>query len=151
VLYLDGEHHMALLKLAIVLAILLVVAKGIQQFSRHCRRRFGRSIFSVRSFWLAAIAINLVWWGYYAWATAPLHHAPAYGGFILAALGIAAVTKLIHENVRETNVMYGIGGSSLQLVLFFPVALYGLPLLAIAVLFLLFATYRGAPAWLIDP
>jgi len=41
--------------------------------------------------------------------------------------------------------------SSLQLMLFFPVALYGIPLLVIALLFLLFATYRGAPAWLIDP
>jgi hypothetical protein len=47
--------------------------------------------------------------------------------------------------------MYGIGGSLLQLVLFIPVALYGIPLLAIALLFLLFATYKGAPAWLIDP
>ncbi|SHJ40301.1 hypothetical protein [Paraburkholderia terricola] len=142
---------MASLKLAMVVGILLVVAKGIQQLSRHCRHRFGYSIFSMRGFWLAAIAINLVWWGYYAWATAPLHHAPAHGGIVLAALGIAAVVKLIHDNVRETNVMYGIGGSLLQLVLFIPVALYGLPLLAIALLFLLFATYKGAPAWLIDP
>ena len=142
---------MAVLKLAIVAGILLAVAKGIQQLSRHCQRRFGYSIFSMRGFWLAAIAINLGWWGYYAWATAPLHHAPAYGGIALAALGIAAVTKLIHENVRETNVVYGVGVSSLQLMLFFPVALYGIPLLAIALLFLLFATYKGAPAWLIDP
>ncbi|TAL93122.1 MAG: hypothetical protein EPN73_22355 [Paraburkholderia sp.] len=141
---------MVLLKLAIIVGILLVVAKGIQQLGRHCRRRFGYSIFSMRGFWLAAIAINLVWWGYYAWATAPLHHAPAHGGIVLAALGIAAVVKLIHDNVRETNVMYGIGGSLLQFVLFIPVALYGLPLLAIALLFLLFATYKGAPAWLID-
>ncbi|PTB19078.1 hypothetical protein C9I57_18645 [Trinickia symbiotica] len=142
---------MALLKLAIVVGILLVVAKGIQKLNRHCRRAFGYSIFSMRGFWLAAIAINFVWWGYFAWATASLHHTPGYGGIALAALGIAAATKLIHENVRETNVMYGIGGSLLQLVLFFPVALYGLPLLAIALLFLLFATYKGAPAWLIDP
>ncbi|MDR8105057.1 hypothetical protein KPB04_25350 [Burkholderia cenocepacia] len=142
---------MALLKLAIVVGILLVVAKGIQKLNRHCRRAFGYSIFSMRGFWLAAIAINLVWWGYYAWATGPLHHAPAYGGIILAALGIAAVTKLIHDNVRETNVMYGIVGTVLQLMLFFPLALYGLPLVAIALLSLLFATYKGAPAWLIDP
>ena len=142
---------MAVLKLAVVVGILLAVAKGIQQLSRHWRRRFGYSIFSMHGFWIAAIGINLVWWGYYAWATAPLHHAPAYGGLVLAALGIVAVTKLVHENVRETNVMYGLAGSMLQLVLFFPIALYGLPLLAIALLFLLFATYKGAPAWLIDP
>lgn len=142
---------MAPIKLAIVVGILLVVTKGIQQLNRHCRRKFGYSIFSMRGFWFAAIAINLVWWGYYAWATAPLHHAPAYGGIVLVALGIAAVTRLIYENVRATNVVYGVGVSSLQLMLFFPVALYGIPLLVIALLFLLFATYKGAPAWLIDP
>ena len=139
------------LKAVIVVGALLAVARVVQLFARHCRRRFGYSIFRMRRFWLATIAVNLVWWGYYAWATAPLHHAPAYGGISLVALGIAAIVKLIHENVRETNVMYGIGGSLLQLVLFFPVAIYGLPLLAIALLFLLFATYKGAPAWLIDP
>lgn len=142
---------MAPIKLAIVVGILLAVAKGSQQLNRHCRRKFGYSIFSMRGFWLAAIVINLVWWGYYAWTTAPLHHAPAYGGLVLVALGIVAVTRLIYENVRETNVVYGVGVSSLQLMLFFPVALYGIPLLVIALLFLLFATYRGAPAWLIDP
>lgn len=142
---------MAVLKLAIVAGILLAVAKGIQQLNRHCRRRFGYSIFSMRGFWLAAIAINLVWWGYYASATAPLHHAPMYGGIALMVLGIVAVSRLIYENVRETNVVFGVGVSSLQLMLFFPVALYGIPLLAIALLFLLFATYKGAPAWLIDP
>lgn len=66
------------------------------------------------------------------------------------ALGIAAAGWLIYENVHSTNALYGIAGSSLQLVLFFPVALYGLPLLAIALIFLLFATYKGAPVWLID-
>lgn len=141
---------MALLRFAIVVGILLVVSKGIQQLSRHCRRKFGYSIFSVRGFWHAAIAINLLWWAYYAWATAALRHAPAYGGITLAALGVAAVTKLIHENVRETNGVYGVGVTSLQLMLFFPLALYGIPLLVIALFFLLFATYKGAPAWLID-
>ncbi|MBL3961024.1 hypothetical protein H3O04_00715 [Burkholderia sp. KCJ3K979] len=138
-------------KLIIVSGAILAVVGGVQQLSRRCRRRFGHSIFSMRGFWLAAIAINLVWWGYYAWATASLHHVPTYVGIAVMALGIVAVSKLVHENVRETNFMYGIGGSLLQLVLFFPVTLYGLPLVAIALLFLLFATYKGAPAWLIDP
>ncbi len=66
------------------------------------------------------------------------------------ALGIAAAAWLIYENVRATDTLYGVVGSSLQLVLFFPVALYGLPLLAIALIFLLFATYKGPPVWLID-
>lgn len=67
------------------------------------------------------------------------------------ALGIAAAGWLIYENVRGTDALYGVVGSTLQLVLSFPVALYGIPLLVIALIFLLFATYKGAPVWLIDP
>lgn len=141
---------MGLFKLAVVVGILLVAAKAIRLYGRHCRDRFGHSFFTARGFWFAAIGINFLWWGYYAGATAALHHAPPSGGLALMALGIAAAAWLIYENVDATNALNGVVGSFLQLVLFFPVALYGLPLLAIALIFLLFATYKGAPVWLID-
>jgi len=142
---------MSILNLAISLGILFGVAKGIQLFRRRCRHRFGYSFFTARGFWQAAISINFLWWGYYFWVAAPLRHAPPSGGLILVAIGIAAAAWLIYENVRDTDLLHGVGGSSLQLVLFFPVALYGIPLLAIAMLFLLFAMYKGAPAWFVDP
>jgi hypothetical protein len=142
---------MAWLKLAVVVGILLGAAKAIQVCGRRCRNRFGNSFFTARGFWVAVIAINFLWWGYYAWATAALHHAPPSGGLGLMALGITAAGWLICENVHATNALYGVVGSSLQLVLFFPVAIYGIPLLVIAMLFLLFASYKGAPAWFVDP
>ena len=142
---------MSILNLTISLGILFAIAKGILLFGRHCRQRFGYSFFTVRGFWLSAIAINFLWWGYYFWATAPLRHTPPSGGLILAAIGIAAVAWLIYENVRDTDLLHGVGGSSLQLVLFFPVAIYGIPLLMVAMLLLLFASYKGAPAWFVDP
>jgi hypothetical protein len=142
---------MDILKPAILVAILAGVAKGLQLFNRRCRRRFGYSFFTSRGFWLAAIGINFLWWGYYFWVIAPLRHIPPTGGLILMTMGIAAAAFLIYGNIRNTDILHGIGGSSLQLVLFFPVALYGIPLLVIAMLFLLFATYKGAPAWFVDP
>jgi hypothetical protein len=141
---------MALFKLAVVVGILLVAAKAIRLHGHHCRDRFGHSFFTARGFWLATIAINFLWWGFYAWATAALHHAPPSEGLALMTLGIAAAGWLICENIHATNALCGVVGSFLQFVLFFPVALYGLPLLAIALIFLLFATYKGAPVWLID-
>jgi hypothetical protein len=142
---------MNIVDLIICLAILLYSAKGIQLFCRHCRQRFGYSFFTVRGFWLSAIAINSLWWGYYFWATAPLRHTPPSGGLILMSVGIAAAAWLIYENVRNTDLLHGVGGSSLQVMLFFPVAVYGIPLFVITMLFLLFASYKGAPAWFVDP
>ncbi|WP_330999242.1 hypothetical protein [Burkholderia cepacia] len=126
---------MGLLKLAIVFGAIVVIAKSIQFFSRHARRQYRHSFFAARGFWLAAIGINLTWWGYIGWGTALLHHEPTWGGLVLIAMGIAAVVRLIYENIRNTGPIYGFFGSILQLVLFFPVALYGIPLLAITLLF----------------
>lgn len=141
---------MELLKLAIILGAVAGIAKGMQLSSRHCRRRFSYSFFTARGFWLAAIGINLLWWGYVAWGNAFLHHEPTSSGVVLMTMGLAAVAWLIYENVRDTNLPYGAGGSALQLALFFPVALYGIPLLAITLLFLLFATFKAGPVWFID-
>ena len=144
---------MELLKLVIIVGAAVGIAKGIQLFSRRCRRRFGYSFFTARGFWLAAIGINLLWWGYIVWGAAFLHHEPTSGGLALMAMGLAAVIWLVRENVRDTDLAYGAGGSALQLVLFFPVALYGVPLLAVTLLFLLFplfATFKAWPAWFID-
>lgn len=142
---------MELLKLAIILGAIVGITKGIQLFSRHYQRRFGYSFFTTRGFWLAAIGINFLWWGYVEWGTALLHHQPTSGGLVLMAMGLAAVIWLIQENIRHTDTLHGASGSALQLVLFFPIALYGIPLLAITLLFLLFATSKAGPAWFVDP
>lgn len=142
---------MSFVNLTICLAILLSSTKGIQLFRRHCQQRFGYGFFTARGFWLSAIGINFLWWGYYFWATAPLRHTPPSGGLLLMAMGIAAAAWLTYQNVRDTDLPHGVGGSSLQLMLFFPVAVYGIPLLVIAMFFLLFASYKGAPAWFVDP
>jgi hypothetical protein len=143
---------MELLKLAIILGAVVGIAKGIQLFSRHCRRRFGYSFFTKRGFWLAAISINFLWWGFYAWGIAFLRHTPQSGGIVLMGMGLVAVAWLIYENIRDTDLPHGAGGSALQLALFFPLAIYGVPILLITVLFLLFATVKAGPAvWFADP
>lgn len=144
------EHSVAFLKLAIAFGTIIAIAKSIQLFGHHARRQYGYSFFTARGFWLAAIGINLVWWGYFGWGAALLRHGPTWSGLVLMAMGLAAVIRLIYENVRGTGAVHGFCGSVLQFMLFFPVALYGVPLLAIALLFLLFATFKAGPVWFAD-
>lgn len=138
------------LKLALIVAIVVGVAKGIQLFNRHCRRRFGHTFFTTRGFWIAAIAINLLWWGFYFWGTAYIHHTTMSDGIVLMLFGVAVVTWLLYENIRDTDLIHGIGGSTLQLVLFLPLALYSFPLLILGIVFILVASYKAGPALLID-
>jgi hypothetical protein len=141
---------MGFLKLALIAAVVVGVAKGIQLFNRHCRRRFGHSFFTTRGFWLAAIAINLLWWGLYFWVKATQQHAPTSDGLILVALGLAATAWLLYENIRDTDLLHGIGGSCLQLALFFPLAVSSFPLLVVAMVVMVVASYKAGPALFID-
>lgn len=143
---------MVLLKLGIILGAVVGIAKGIQIFDHHCRRQFGYRFFTARGFWLAAISINFLWWGFYGWGTAHLHHAAQSGGIALMGMGLIALAWLIYENIRDTDLPHGAAGSALQLVVFFPLAIYGFPILLITMLFLLFATFRAGPAaWFVEP
>jgi hypothetical protein len=104
----------------------------------------------MRSFWITAIAINLIWWGLYFWASTTLHHTPLSDGLILIALGLVATGWLLYENIRDTDPLYGIGGSALQLAVFFPLAVCSFPLLAVAMVVTVIASYKAGPAWFID-
>ncbi|SAL44982.1 hypothetical protein AWB64_04771 [Caballeronia sordidicola] len=137
-------------KLALILAVVVAVAKGIQLFNRHCLRRFGHTFFTMRGFWLTAIAVNLIWWGLYFWAKAIQQHTPTSDGLILIALGLAPTAWLLYENIRDTDLLHGIGGSSLQLALFFPLAVASFPLLLVAMVVIVVASYKGGPALFID-
>ncbi|HDR9172993.1 TPA: hypothetical protein QDB23_000171 [Burkholderia vietnamiensis] len=142
---------MELLKFATIVFAVTGIAKGIQLFRRYCQRRFGYNFFAPRRCWLAAIGISFLWWGYIAWGAEFLHHESTSGGLGLLAMGLTAGVCLIYENIRNTDLAYGVAGSALQLTLFFPVALYGAPLLAFGLLFLLFAAFKAGPTWFIDP
>ncbi|MFM0180730.1 hypothetical protein PQR52_19800 [Paraburkholderia aspalathi] len=141
---------MEILKCAVIAGTLIGLVKCVQLFNRHCRHRFGHSFFTLRAFWLAALGINLVWLGLYSYANAVRDHVSINGGLIFFALGIAAIVWTAYENIRETDLAHGLVGSALQLTLFFPVALYSLPALLIAMAIVLFASFKAGPTWLID-
>jgi len=139
-----------ILKCAVTAGALIGLVKCIQLFNGHCRRRFGHRFFTLRAFWLAALAINLMWLGLYCYANAVRDHASINDGLVLVVLSVVPIVWMAYENIRETDLVHGLGGSALQLALFFPVALYSLPLLLAAMVFLLFASFKAGPAWLVD-
>ncbi|MFM0503153.1 MULTISPECIES: hypothetical protein [Paraburkholderia] len=142
---------MEILKCAVTVGALLGLVKCIQLFSGHCRRRFGHRFFRLRAFWLAALSINLMWLGFYCYASDVRDHTSLNDGLVLVVLSVVPIVWMAYENIRETDLVHGLAGSAFQLALFFPVALYSLPLLLIALVFLLFASFKAGPAWFVDP
>ncbi|CAE6806688.1 hypothetical protein R69658_05217 [Paraburkholderia aspalathi] len=141
---------MEILKCAVTVGALIGLVKGIQLFSSHCRRRFRHRFFTLRAFWLTGLSISLMWLGFYCYSSEVHDHAPINDGLVLAVLSVVPIVWMVYENIRETDLVHGLGGSALQLALFFPVALYSLPLLLIAMAIVLFASFKAGPAWLVD-
>ncbi|KAE8755324.1 hypothetical protein FSO04_34905 [Paraburkholderia madseniana] len=141
---------MEILKCAVTVGALIGLVKGIQLFSSHCRRRFGHRFFTLRAFWLTGLSISLMWLGFYRYTSELRDHASINGGLVLTVLSVVPIVWMVYENIRETDLFHGLGGSALQLALFFPVALYSLPLLLIAMAIVLFASFKAGPAWLVD-
>ncbi|NPT46467.1 hypothetical protein GNZ12_35160 [Paraburkholderia sp. 1N] len=141
---------MEILKCVVTVGALIGLVKCIQLFSRHCRRRFGHRFFTLRAFWLAALAINLAWLGFYCYASSVRDHASINDGLVLVVLSFVPIVWMAYENIRETDLVHGLGGSALQFALFFPVAVYSLPVLLIAMAIVLFASFKAGPAWLVD-
>lgn len=88
--------------------------------------------------------------GLYFWVKATQQHAPASDRLILIALALAATVWLLYENIRDTDLQHGIRGSCPQLALFFPRAVCSLPLLLVAMIVMVVASYKGGPALFID-
>lgn len=141
---------MEILKFAVTACALIVLVKGIQSFNSHCRRRFSHRFFTIRAFCLAALGINLMWLGLYVYTKSVRDHVSIDGGLVLVVLSVAAIVWMAYENIRKTDLVHGIGGSALQLALFFPIAIYSLPLLLIAMAIVLFASFKAGPTWLVD-
>jgi hypothetical protein len=139
-----------ILKLIVIVGTLIALVKCVRMFNGHCRRRFGHRFFTLRAFWLAALAISLMWLGLLVHANALRDHTSTIDGLFLFALSIVAIAWMAYENIHETDFVHGLGGSALQLAVFFPLALYSLPLFLIAIAFVLFASFKSGPAWLID-
>lgn len=131
---------MAILKLVIIVSVLIGVAKAIAWFNGRCDRRFGYTFFTLRAFCQESVGINFMWGGDYFLVAALRQHTPVSGALILFAIGIGFILWMIYENVRETGLLYGLGGSALQVTLFSTVALLFVP----GVLIVLFLRFVAA-------
>jgi hypothetical protein len=139
-----------IVKFVVVAGALIGVVTCIRFFNDYCRRRFGHRLFTLRTFWLAALAINATWLGLYCYTNTVRDHASLADGLVLLALSISVIVWITYENIRETDFVYGLVGSALQLALFFPVALYSFPFLLITMAIMLFASFKAGPTWLVD-
>lgn len=140
---------MTVLTILGVIALVAIVLWGCLAFNAHCDRKFSFRFFTRASFALTAAAMLL--YGGHAWyASAAAAQGDILNGIILMALGGIAALGLVRYNVRRTSLLYGLGGSALQIGLYAPLLYVGIFFLipALAASFILLLGVR--PVYIIN-
>lgn len=141
---------MLILKASIVVAILVGVVLGIKRFNEHCRCKFGHSFFSKKAFYWTALALCLLVTGNLWRASAEQQQGDTHNGTILMVVGIAVALWLVYVNVKQTNLIYGIGGSVLQISVFSLLAWVSIPVLALVLLCQFLVLAAAKPVYIIN-
>lgn len=108
-----------MLSLKILLAVGLVAAllATFFKFNAHCEHKFRYRFFTKEAYFFAVFADILILFGISVWQSAVTHHGDKLNGVVIIALGIGVLGWLFYRNFRETNFLYGLLGSALQIVL----------------------------------
>lgn len=113
-------HYLVILAgIVAALAVVAGVVSFVWSFNEHCEALFNYRFITVGSFIYLAVAFLLCYWGEH-WYAQALHMHPkgdTSNGEILMVIGGAALVCKVLRNLYKTNLIYGIGGTLLQVPL----------------------------------
>ncbi|WP_322044111.1 hypothetical protein [Paraburkholderia sp. J67] len=141
---------MLVIKIFIGLAIIFGLYTGVKRFNILCNDKFGHVFFTKHAFIATIAALILILIGNWWRQSAAQSHGDVLNGIIIMALGLAIAGYMIVVNVRETDIVYGVGGSVVQLGAFFILAYLAIPLMIVAAFFCFFANARVVPVRVVN-
>ncbi|CAB3751280.1 hypothetical protein [Paraburkholderia humisilvae] len=141
---------MLVIKILIGVAIIFALYVGATRFNQHCSARFGHAFFTKRAFYATLTALAFIVAGN-LWRDSSIQsHGDTLNGVVLMLIGVTIACVMIVANIRRTNIQYGIGGSVVQLGLFFLLAWIALPLLMIGVVCQFLAIISAKPVYVVN-
>lgn len=138
---------MLVLKILAYFAGFASVVALIIGFNRHCDNKFGYRFFSIMAFIILMLASGCLMAGHYWYESAMHHHGDTLNGMIIMAIGILAAAVQIFWNYRETNVLYGTGGTAVQFGLFGGLTFIAWPLLLLVLVLSFLCGFGAKPVF----
>jgi hypothetical protein len=127
---------MSALKILGVLVLLFGIGVVLMMFDAHIEKKFGHRFFTKPSLIASGVAVVLFVVGASWYDSALKSQGDILNGLVTAGVGVLILVGVGIHNVIKTNLLYGIGGSLIQLPILAIVAYFG-----IAVFLLLLALY----------
>lgn len=141
---------MTVLKIIGVIVALVAMGIGVISFNEHCDKKFSYRFFTKISFIAAAASIWALMAGH-AWYTSSVDSGgDTLNGIVIMGIGAIILLGLVYFNFRMTNLLYGLGGSALQLGLFIPLAYIGTFFVLLGLVLSIFLFAGAKPVYVIN-
>ena len=141
---------MLVLKIIGAIVAILAIGCSLMAFNNHCNRKFSYSFFTKISFFVTAASLVLVLAGN-SWRESATHsNGDILNGIIIMAIGVLMTLGLIFFNFKKTNLLYGTGGTLLQLSLFGVLSIFGMALLIPAAVLAIFFSPTAKPVYIVN-
>lgn len=140
---------MAVLKFIFFVAIVIVILAGIFHFNEHCQKKFSYRFFTSASYITSAVATWAAMAGYNWYEYSNQNGGDILNGIVIMIIAGIIAGALIYYNFKKTNLIYGVGGTALQLGLFIPLAYASTVLVILMLLAVIFGKFGATPVRII--
>jgi hypothetical protein len=135
-----------------IIAIVVIVAfvLSIKRFNRHCMAQYNHAFFTKPAFYLTTISVFFLEVGFIWRQSSAQSHGDTLNGTLLVVIGIALAGWVVYKNVKNTDLLYGVGGSTAQIVLFGFLAYAGLPIMIFGLLCYFTVLATAKPVYVVN-
>lgn len=122
---------MLVLQIIAGLAILAATVWAFFAFNKHCEEKFNYRFFTKQSFLIVGAAIITIALGNEWRLNLIKEHGDVLNGILVMGVGGVIALYLTFVNFKKTNLIYGLAGSTVQIVLFGTLAYIGIAVLIV--------------------
>jgi hypothetical protein len=144
------EKNMLVLKILGILLAIAALVFSVITFDKHCYRKFSHRFFTAFTYITSTVAIVLGMIGFYWYNHSLTTGGDTLNGIVIIILSALVGLSLFYINFKKTNLLYGITGSALQLLIFGALAQTSITIFIIIILGALCNAFYAKPVYVVN-
>lgn len=132
-----------LLALALVLFLLFI-------FDELCDEKFGHRFFKFSSFIILAVSVGTMMIGNMWYESSLESGSDTLNGLVLMIVGGLILLSVVFYNLKKTNFVYGLFGSTIQISIFGTLVLISLPIFAVFAVISIIGSFAAQPVYMVN-
>ena len=141
---------MLVLQIITGLIILAGLLGAFLAFNEHCENKFDYCFFTMTSFLVVGASLIIMWLGNEWRLMSIQENGDIFNGILVMGIGGIIALFLVYRNFKKTNLVYGLGGSTVQLAVFGALAYFGVFVLITGLVVFVLASVGVRPVYVVN-